>query len=63
MTFLAVIPATPQHRATPPTFNVLPLRWAGLCPQCEVLYDMRTSCPYCCGDEPVNLHRVLGVMQ
>lgn len=40
--------------------DALPLRWAGLCPDCEVIYDDRQPCPYCGSTEAIDLWRVLG---
>ena len=48
-----------RHQQARP--DALPLRWAGLCPQDETIYDSRLACPYCGGREAVILHRVLGV--
>lgn len=48
---------TMRHEAV--RHDTLPLRWAGLCPDCETIRDRRTACPYCGSRETVALDRVL----
>lgn len=41
----------------------LPLKWGALCPQCEIIYDIRLECPYCGSHEAISLKKVLGVAE